>query len=60
MFSDRVFDPRDVRGISMAATCGGRNDELWVAELVAAQRDHEDSRSFREFRHMAKSNRGTL
>lgn len=60
MFSDRIFDPNDKREISMAATCGGRNDELWVAAIIQAQRDAEDSASFREFRSMARANRGTL
>jgi hypothetical protein len=54
----RVFDPADVRGVDIVATVGG--NQRMIAEIRECQQDAEDSRAFRDFRRMARCNRGVL
>ena len=58
-FSSQVFDPNDSRGISLAASFGGRDNQNWISEIRAAQEDCDfDNPELREWRRFMQSNRG--
>lgn len=51
----RVFDPNDIRGLSLAASVSAER-----RTIVQQDRWAEDDPSFRDFRAMMRGNSGTL